>query len=622
MKLQKIGRFGLSLAAFLVLAPFSEAGKIGPLVDQASPAHSSGYGGWNLNNVDVKMTDTDFVLDVTKTIFDKSNGSYATMVLGDSFESDIHDSLDTSGPVLVNLHGKNWPVGEPAGVKVIEANNHNDTISHSRPASCIMTTSFLEGGYLDAAVPTETLCNSAFQTHKRFKFNMLPTMVGADGAYGTGVNLNFNVYADANTWRYSILQKINNYTGKRLSGFKTEVGFLDAGGVFTTASANGADIRLSIGTLEDTDKDGNPVDIWDANELATFSHGLFGPQTFEEPVPHFPQDGFFDNKSAGYNVSLNASKDTIESGATLGSNYAALPVPGGAIANQFGDWLPSTWIPSGIFWDDDNNPATDAQLMAFWGEYNGGGTFGWMKSDRENFVPATAAELTAWASGAVFSVGGIEDVLNLGLNYIVEIGDVSTFPAAANGTFTIRITPKAAATQVAPGYTGVGNTPPPLGTYVSHAGLVFISPEPTFAVGNVLTVSVADKGLDLDPNALDTVDVTVTTSLGETELMTLTEIETDRAVFVGTISTGSTSIPGSDNDGVVRADSGTVVTATYYDADTTGVGGPDATVTATTSVTAGEKHDRLFAVNDTASLLFTIFGFLVIGGAIARRKLA
>jgi len=619
----------LSLVAMLGVLPLLEAGKISgpfstPLVDQAAPSHSSGFGGWNLGNVNVKMTDSNYAPN-GKT-FDKSDGSYDAMVDGDSFESDIYDSLDTSGTVMVNLHGKDWPVGEPAGIKVITANTFDEVMSHSKPASCIMTTSYLEGGYLDAVTPTETLCSSPFQSHKRFKLNMLPTMVGADGAYGTGVNLTFNVQADVNTWRYMVLQKINNYTGKRLDGFKVEVGFLDAGGVFTTALANGADIRLSIGTGEDAGGD-----IWAADELATFSHGLFGAAD-----DHFPTNGFFDSIRAGYAVTLNGAADTIEYTAPLGSNYISLPVQNSAadatitpLANQFGNWLPSTMVPKGIFYDDDNDPSTDAELMAFWAGYGNGTDYGWMKGDRDNFAPASALELATWASHPLFNVGEIEDVLNLGLNYIVEIGDTSTFPVAAAETFTIRITPHVAPTSVAPGY--IANPPGPFVDYVSDEGSALILPEPTFVIGNDLTLVVADSDLNANPALAETIDVNVTTSLGEYEIITLTEIDVNRAVFTAQLSTALGATAGTNNDGSINVDGGTLVTLNYLDT----AYGSSGTVLVTATTTAegiplwliaylnnSGSDSKWYSVNDTASLLFSIFGFLVIGGLIARRKLA
>ena len=620
MKSNKI--IGLSAIALLALAPFMEAGKISPLGPQALPSHSTGFGAWDLGNVNVKMTDLDYNTSGL-TLFDESTGSYdSSMGLGDTFESDIHDTITANtGTVLVNLHGKNWPVGDPAGVKVIENGTYDNTMSHSRPAHCIMTTSYLEGAYLDAATPSETLCSSDFQTHKRFKLNMLPTMVGLNDDYGTGVNLTFKVAATGagEDWRYMVLQKINNYTGKRLSGFKVEVGFVDPGtGIFTLAGV-GEEVKLSIGTLEDA---GGTANIWEVDELATFSHGLFGPQTFEEPVPHFATDGFFDNTGAGFTVGLNVGEDTIEStGAFVGSNYAALPVPNGApITSQFGDWLPSIWAPKGIFWDDDNDPTTDAQLVAFWGN-TGDGTYNWMKGDRDNFAVATALELATWASSPVHEVGVIEDVLNLGLNYIVEIGDVTTFPLAAADTFTIRITPYASADQTIPGY--IGNASTPLSSYVAEEGTLSITPAPTFVIGDTLTLVVADSGLNASAVLpVETVDINVTTSLGEYEVITLTEIGPDRGVFTATLSTVSGTAAGTNSDGSINVTAGTVVTANYLDADNGSTG--SAVVSAITSVASVATSDggSSFAVNDKVSLLFTIFGFLVIGGLIARRKLA
>jgi len=567
---------GLSIIACLGLFSSAEAGRIGPLVDQADPAQSSGFGGWNLDNVNVKVTDLDY--NVVGT-FDKTDGSYTGtaddggMTAGDTFESDIYDTLDTTGNVLVHLHGKNWPVGEPSGVKVMNHTDKDATISRNRPASCIMTTSFLEGTYLDSDNPVETKCNSDFQTHKRFKLNLLPTMVdGVTAGYGKGVNLTFNVEAEDGTRRYTILQKINNYTGKRLDGYKVELGFVGADGNFTKASDAGADIRLSIGEGENM-VDGVPQDIWGAEDLASFSHGLFGPQTFEEPEPHFPEDGFFDSRSAGFYVDLNdTTKDVIASTGPLPSNYASLPVPYGAVASQFGDWLTSAWAPKGIFWDDDNNASTDAVLMAFWGD-RGDGTYAWMKGNNNNFSEVTALDLANWASSPVHAVDVIEDVLNLGLTYIVEVGDISTFPASK---FTIRISPHIAADQTEPGY--VQNAPAPLSDYISSTGTVAIIPAPTFTMGQELQIVVADK----DIVGHTTVDVNVSVGADNVwKIITLNEIE-NRAIFTATLPTFAGTVPGIADDGVITAKEGTTVTVTYVDDDNgTNTNVP---ITATTSV--------------------------------------
>ena len=605
---------GLSLALLLGLSTVLQAGRIGPLVDQLDPpAKSSGYGGWDLSNVDVKITDLDFT-EIAKT-FDKTDGSYSpVMVLGDSFESDIYDSVGLSGAVLVNLHGKNWPVGEPAGIKVMNSALITDTISHNRPASCIMTTSFLEGTYLDAATPVETKCDSDFQTHKRFKFNMLPTMVDTiDGeGYGKGVNVSFNVEAEVGTRRYMLLQKINNYTGKRLDGYKVEIGFLDVDGNFTRASDVGADLRLSIGLGEN---DGE--DIWTEDKLASFSHGLFGAQTFEEPVPHFPEDGFFDSRPAGFYVELNTTtNDTIKSTGALPNNYAALPVPNGAsVAGQFGNWLPNDWAPKGIFWDDDNDPATDNTLMAFWGD-TGDGTYAWMKGDRDGFAVVPNSLLVYWASTPAYSVDVIEDVLNLGLTYIIEVGDISTFPVSK---FTIRTTPHVDTNATVPGY--VTHTPPALTDYVSTVALVSIAPAPTFSIGSNLDLVIAD----IDLLGIGTKDVNVSIAPDNVwQMITLSEID-NRAIFTGSLTTAAgftTSITGNN----LTLKEGSVVTVSYHDdsegldvtASTTATVAP---IVSNTSSSSSSGPFGIFSTMDDVSLLLMILGFLTIGGFIVRKRL-
>lgn len=614
MKTNKI--LGLSVIALLSLAPLMEAGKIGPLVDQASPSHSSGFGGWNLDNVTVKMTDLDYDESSYTQSFDKTTGFYPTMTYGDSFESDIHDSIDETGTVMAHLHGKDWPVGEPSGIKIIEG-NYNEIMNNGDPTSCIITTSFVDN-YLDNTNPTETLCDSEFQSHKRFKLNLLPSMYISDDAYGNGVNLTFNVEdSPSESWRYMVLQKINNYTDKRLDGYKIEIGFIDGTtGTFTKSTST--ELTLSIGIGEDTNKT-PAIDVWDYDDLATFSNGLFGAID-----DHFDTNGFFDDIRAGFNVS-QIDEYTIESGTTLGSNYNTL----------FGDWVPEIWAPKGLFWDDDNDPETDAEVMAFWadtGIATGVPTsnYAWLKGNEDNFVEATALELATWASSSAHEVDIIEDVLNLGLNYIVKIGDITTFPTTANNTFTIRITPHFAPTteQVEPGY--VSNTPPPLSDYLSEKGTVSITPAPTFVIGNSLTLLVADKGLNTNASGIETVDINVITSLGENETITLTEIGEDRGVFTVELLTVVGSTKGTDNDNEIVVTEGTVVTATYTDADIDGAGGGTAIVTATTtaSITPVEETTSTTSgggsgdVNDNISLLFTIFGFLLIGGLIVRRKLA
>lgn len=66
-----------------------------------------------------------------------------------------------------------------------------------------------------------------------------------------------------------------------------------------------------------------------------------------------------------------------------------------------------------------------------------------------------------WQADKLYAIDDIEDVLNLGINYIVKVGDdLDNNPATTNTQITIRIIPVVADTQVAPSF--VGTTPTPL----------------------------------------------------------------------------------------------------------------------------------------------------------------
>ena len=166
--------------------------------------------------------------------------------------------------------------------------------------------------------------------------------------------------------------------------------------------------------------------------MANFSHGLWGAADSGDSgrEPHFDANGFYDTVRAYYPVTLAADAQSISYvGAMQGGNYQSL----------FGNWLPSVWEPEGIFWDDDENPETDGIIMAYWGDPLKSGTNAWHKGNDEAWAVATEEDLLLW-NGEWFEQGAVEDVLNLGLNYIVNIGD----NAAIGDKFTLRITPHVA----------------------------------------------------------------------------------------------------------------------------------------------------------------------------------
>lgn len=551
---------GLSLVTAMLLGSSAYAGKIITDADTVTWTQNKqfGFGGWNFDNINVRIVDvSDFSGDVGT--FNTATGFYTAMGADMSFESDIKNDADV---IVGKLHGKDWPVGEPAGIKII---NGDTKVSHGKPFNCIMTSSYLSefdtndglNGYLDAVsegnTPQPVICSSPFQTHKRFKINMLPSTVEgiAPGNYGKPVDLVFNLDpADSSTdiVRYQVLQKINNYTDVRLDGYKIEV--------FDASGAKNAALTLSIGTGENAG-----ADIWTVDELANFSRGLWGPNDADQQDPHFPLDGFFDKVRAYYPVAISADKWSISyTGDMQGGNYQEI----------FGNWLPSIWAPVGIFHDDDNNPETDGVLRAFWGVPPGtaeGTAPAWHKGFADNWAEPTAAELLSW-TGALYDEETIEDVLNLGLNYIVEVGN----NAALGNKFILRITPHVAVDQTVPAYVDI-DAP---SDYPFSKGIVAISPEPKFTVGDTLTVGVADNDLNIDPAKADTVTVEVANDAGVSQNVVLTETDVDTSRFSATVVTGAEGLAASE---------GTVITVTYVD-ERYGAENVSETLTASTTAVA------------------------------------
>ena len=481
MKMKQAFKLSALSAALLVGSFPAYSGQISG-VDQASPSVATGFGAWNLDNVNVKIVnvDTGEELDPLK-VFYENDGSYDAMTYGDTFVSEVMDSVD--GTVMGNLHGKDWPVGEPSGVKAITVADRTAVLTNSKPASCIMSTSYFkysddpkysgatpDDGWLDSATPNPTVCDSPFQTHKRFKVDALPSTV--DGSANEGIDLVFNVEdedAGATSRRYMVLQKLNNYTDSRLSGFKIEVGF-GVGNDFVAGDAGG-NLKLSIGIGENDDPDTPEVEtdnIWDAEDLAPFSAGLFG-KADEGDDPKHPHDGFFSNQRAYFPVEM-PNDYTIQSGEAVPPATSSLTTN---YTDVFGDWLPSIWEPTAIFWDDTpEDPLDDEIVVAFWGENPSNvGEYTWLTGysddgDTTNdFAPISLLELSEKYGADNLSTGTIEDVLNVGLSYIVEIGNVTTDVADVkdftdDSTFTIRLTPLKSDNQDVPGYMVEGNTAP------------------------------------------------------------------------------------------------------------------------------------------------------------------
>ena len=397
-----------SLLAAVLLSSSAFAGLIVTDTDMGfTPNKQYGFGGWNLDNVNVKITQEPYYNSNVGS-FNALDGTYSAMGYGYSFESEIRGE---DGSTTGKLHGKDWPVGEPAGVKII---NGDTGVSNGKPENCIMTTCYLCNCIRILEAPIPNICSGPFQSHKRFKIDMQESVYQGDNAYGKAIDMVFNLQAgDSSIQAYQVFQKINNYTGKRLDGYSIEL--LDVNRMPNSA------LTLSLGT-----------DIWGIEGLANWSHGLWGPATAYFPGfddHHFPESGFFDDKRVYYPAGLSGGNTVI--------SYVG-PIQGGNYQAMFGNWLPSKWHPMGIFFDSDNNPNTDADLLAFWGDPLHTGTNGWHKGIKDDWATPTEEEIAVWTTpGGLYEIKGIEDTVNLGLNYIVNIGD----NAAIGSTFTLRIRP-------------------------------------------------------------------------------------------------------------------------------------------------------------------------------------
>jgi len=520
--------------------------------------------GWDRSNVVVRIYDVEGILrdsvlypDIDYAeIFNWPDGYY---------ESEIYDMDFINGSsgetLMARLVAKNPPVGEPPGVKVL----NDQPVSDKQPESCIMAT----------AVGVH--CGSDFQTHKRYKVLMQPAMI--DGIGSDSVDMVFKVGNNGDAVEeYRVFQKINNWTGERLTGFRLEVGFR-IGTAFQNVADSAAAANLSVEVDQYFD---------DINKQTNFAHGLFGP--VEPPnwndVGAFT-GGFFDDQSrAGYrieevNTGTYRSVPDAETGGIFGIYENVLPEDpvsqaGLAGFNQFGDWLPTIYMPSGVFFDDDDNPDTDDTLMAWWG-YNTScstapapvntGDYCWMYGDTNyydwidnqdpalgfvkdtlttNYQPVSQTTFNAWASDSRYYIDTIDDLANLNLNYVVNVGTVDATwptwnPGTSDATFTIRVTPVQDTSitnrTAQPGY--LNNPHIPL-AYTAIAGTVTIRPSPLFApVTDTLTLTVTDADLNVDKLAPDTVDVVVENlDTGEIENnVTLTETGIASGVFTGSLPT-------------------------------------------------------------------------------------
>ncbi len=585
------------LVFIIVLTGFSSTAHAGKIRSISSASGADGFGGWNLANVEV-------ILDGALSTFDETTGAYRFSADSSlTYQSRVFDD-DVGTTLMAYVLAKDWPIGEPAGIKIV---NDDLAVKDGNPTSCIMSTSYLDGHFLDTADPKQVLCSGPFQSHKRFKVAMLPSTVADGPGLEKGIDLVFNVEQDGTSRDYQVFQKINNWTDERLQGFTVQVGtglganFVPASDL--TAGVGVANLSLSV-----------PDAYWSVDQLANFSTGLFGPVDYKHGRPA----GFFDPVTrAGFEIvefpNESGKTDTLTSGAALVSGYADLPAGALAAANQFGPWLPGNMLPYGLYLDDDNNPRTDPALVGWYG-YNPNLTdFGWMQGAAENFASIPDTEIINKGKHLSYTMSVIDDLANINLNYVVTIADISSFPGYAlnAATFTIRIIPtRDALATPEPDYVAKG-IPTPAPKFTDRDGVVALDPNPVFSNGDLLVARVGDADLNLDAKVTETVEVAISSTTGLSGTLTLIEQGNNRGVFVA-------ALPDEYSNFAAGLD--VTVTMTYIDAYDGGLG-VDVPKVASTSTTAVADTPVYTASSDSGLFSFSwITGGLLFIGLLARIK--
>jgi hypothetical protein len=589
------------LVLIIVLAGFSQTGQAGKIRSISSASGADGFGGWNLANVEV-------ILDGALSTFDETTGAYRFSADSSfKYQSHVYDD-DVGTTLMAYVLAKDWPIGEPAGIKIV---NDDLAVKDGNPTSCIMSTSYLDGHFLDTADPEQVLCSGPFQSHKRFKVAMLPSTVADGPGLEKGIDLVFNVEQDGTSRDYQVFQKINNWTDERLQGFTVQVG-TGLGANFVPASdpttgVGVANLSLSV-----------PDAYWSFDQLAYFSTGLFGPVDYKHGRPA----GFFDPVTrASFEIVefplVRGQTDTLSSGALLESDYTDLPAGALAAANQFGPWLPGNMLPYGLYLDDDNNPRTDPALVGWYGYNPILADFGWMQGAAENFASISDTEIINKGKHLSYTMSVIDDLANINLNYVVTIADISSFPgydanpALNAATFTIRVTPiRDASVTPEPGYVAKG-IPKPAPKFTDRDAVVALDPNPLFSVGDVLVARVGDADLNQDANVAETVDVIISSTTGLSGTLTLIEQGNNRGVFVA-------ALPDEYSNFAAGLD--VTVTMTYIDAYDGGLG-VDVPKVASTSTTAVADTPVYTTSSDSGLFSFSwITGGLLFIGLLARKK--
>ena len=354
--------------------------------------------------------------------------------VGETYFSVVYtsiDKVDTNGGVAWKDEAGN--VQSP-GMKVV-----TDGTGGVKDGSCIMTSGFNPDS---ENPPEEKQCNDPQQTSKRAKVYTS----NLSGAVDLVFNLEDSQPIDS-TYRFYL--KYENLSQSRIKSFKIQLGkgigqeFIQS----TSGDAIAFTNREGTETLTQTN-----IQLYSDNDLATvFAFGLFG----DSSTSWHPIDGYYDPTARGMFTMEVLSEDEIQA-SEVSPNVASL------YGDAMQSWINKDIAPLGYFYDLDENPNTEAVLVA---DFDATTTWGWetrrlcsdpvtvqmIDRDRLNQVecrqdpsdppvPLSSETLGKW-DAPLFSKGLIEDFGNVNVNAHIQIGSSYDFSTSGD-TFTIRLLPQ------------------------------------------------------------------------------------------------------------------------------------------------------------------------------------
>ena len=83
--------------------------------------------------------------------------------------------------------------------------------------------------------------------------------------------------------------------------------------------------------------------------------------------------------------------------------------------------------------------------------------------------------------------------------------------------------------------------------------------------GDIIYIKITDADLNTSFSTAETAQVIVTSSNGESETVTLSEVDADDEVFFGSLASTSGAAAGTNSDGIINVQKGDVLTVTYDD---------------------------------------------------------